>query len=124
MSVAGADPFFGLMSLGQCVCVFDSIIRDVCSTSGGVGGGRVEVAVEVEVEVEVEAEAEAEAGAEAEAEAGEKKDQYRKLREQNEVTERGWARTGVEACVARVQGRLFGGRARGLLVWGGGRAGR
>jgi hypothetical protein len=42
----------------------------------------------VEVEVAVE-EVEAEAEGEAEAEAGEKKDQYRKLREQNEVTERG-----------------------------------
>lgn len=51
------------------------------------GEGEWEVAVEVAVAVEVEAEAEAEV--EAEAEAGEKQDQYRKLREQNEVTERG-----------------------------------
>jgi hypothetical protein len=44
------------------------------------------VAVEVEVEVEVEAQAEAEEEAE------EKNDQCRKLREQNEVTERGIGR--------------------------------
>jgi hypothetical protein len=42
--------------------------------------------VEVEVEVEVEAQAEAEEEAE------EKNDQCRKLREQNEVTERGIGR--------------------------------
>jgi hypothetical protein len=71
--------------------------------------------VEVEVEVEAEAEAEAE----------EENDECRKLREQNEVTERGGlgAHRGRGLCSLGA-GKPFGGRARGLLVWGGGRAGR
>jgi hypothetical protein len=70
----------------------------------------------VEVEVEAEAEAEAE----------EENDQCRKLREQNEVTERGGlgAHRGRGLYCLGAGKAFFGGRARGLLVWGGGRAGR
>ena len=72
-------------------------------------------------------EAEVEAQAEAEEEAEEENDQCRKLREQNEVTERGGlgAHRGRGLCCSGAgnQGRLLVAALVDFLVWGGGRAG-